>query len=169
MKTRVAAVALALAGTGCASIVQGSDQRVAFETQPPGATVRADMQTCTTPCSLRLRRNRNLEARIRKAGYEPETVYIRYELDPWILGNLVFLPFAPIGGAVDIVTGAGFRLYPPFVVLPLRESAAPAPGTAPTPRAEPRGAPGAKPEAAPPGEGEDEDGDWKALPEPESI
>lgn len=146
MTSRIAAVALALGASGCATIVQGPDQRVAFETQPPGATVRADMQSCTTPCSLRLKRNRNVEARIRMPGYEPETVYIRYELDPWILGNIAFLPFAPLGGAVDIVSGAGFQLYPPFVAVPLRGE----------------GKPDAAPEAEP-------DGDWKPIPRVEEI
>jgi hypothetical protein len=142
MTPRIAAVALALGLSACATIVQGSDQRVAFETQPPGATVNAEMQTCTTPCSLRLKRNHNVEARIAKPGYEPETVNIRYELHPWILGNIVFLPLALVGGVVDIVSGAGFQLYPPYVLVPLRGEPI-EPGAAPAP---------------------DTDGDWKPIP-----
>ena len=170
MIARTAALALALGATGCATIVQGPDQRVFFETEPPGATVRTATQGCTTPCSLRLKRNRNVDAQIRRPGYEPETVYVRYELDPWILGNIVFLPLAPLGGAVDIVTGAGFQLYPPFVVIPLRPTeSAPRPEGVPG-REEP--APDApKPGAAPPPAPDmdldsesDADGDWKPIP-----
>ncbi|HET7754230.1 MAG TPA: hypothetical protein VFK85_09990 [Anaeromyxobacteraceae bacterium] len=154
MTTRIAAAALALVTAGCASIVQGPYQRVSFETQPSGATVRAAMQSCTTPCSLRLKRNQNLDADVRKPGYDPEVVYIRYELDPWILGNVVFLPFMGVGGIVDIVTGAGFRLYPPFVVVPLRTSAESAPEPL---REQPERAP--TPERKP-----DSDEDWKPIP-----
>jgi hypothetical protein len=161
MISRISAVTLALAATGCATIVQGPDQRVAFETQPPGATVRANMQSCTTPCSLRLKRNRNLEAVIRKPGYAPETVYLRYELAPWILGNIAFLPLAPLGGVVDIVSGAGFKLYPPFVVVPLQRT-----GETPPP-AEPRER-GARPDA-PDDDGDVDDAvgdeDWKPIPD----
>jgi hypothetical protein len=160
MIARISAVALTLGAAGCATIVQGPHQRVAFETQPPGAIVRTHTQTCTTPCSLRLKRNRNLEAEIRKPGYEPETVYIRYELHPWILGNIAFLPLAPLGGVVDVVTGAGFQLYPPFVALPLRSTAEAAqpPQAAPELDAEPGPKPDAVPDAEP-------DEDWKPIPE----
>lgn len=141
MNARTAAVMLALGAAGCATIVQGPHQRVRFETQPAGATVRTQTQTCTTPCSLRLKRNQNVGAEVRKPGYEPETVYIRYTLDPWILGNIVFLPLAPLGGIVDIVSGAGFQLYPPFVVVPLRRT-----------------------DEGPPG-----DEEWKPIPNAEDI
>jgi hypothetical protein len=171
MNARIAAIALALGSTGCATIVQGPIQRVAFDTQPRGATVRAQAQTCTTPCSLRLKRNHNVDAEIRMQGYEPETVYIRYELDPWILGNLAFLPLAPLGGVVDIVTGAGFQLYPSFVGIPLRAVGAVEPGAAPerggtTERGdalEPDRTPA--PEASPDRTPRDSGDEWKPIPD----
>lgn len=157
MIARIQAIALALCASGCATIVQGSYERVAFETEPAGATVRAYSQACTTPCSLRLKRNRNVEAEIRKPGYEPETVLIRYELDPWILGNIVFLPLAPLGGVVDIVSGAGFQLYPEHVAIPLRPVDE---GRSP-PRDGRR--PHDEPEQSPTDSGDDEG--WKPIPE----
>ena len=108
-------------------------------------------------------------------GYEPETVYIRYELDPWILGNLAFLPLAPLGGVVDIVTGAGFQLYPPFVGVPLPAVGAGAPGATPerggTPERgdalEPDRAPA--PEARPDRTPRDSGDDWKPIPDGDAL
>lgn len=177
MNARIAAIAVALGlavgSTGCATIVQGPVQRVAFDTQPRGATVRAHAQTCTTPCSLRLKRNHNVDAEIRMPGYEPEKIYIRYELDPWILGNLAFLPLAPLGGVVDIVTGAGFQLYPPFVVVPLRAAGAPEQGEGPERKDTPEREDAQEPDRAPvpdarPETPKDRD-EWKPIPDGEAI
>ena len=55
---RIIAVVLAMLVTaGCATITRGSTEIYVIETTPPGATATlSNGLTCTTPCSLEVRR-----------------------------------------------------------------------------------------------------------------
>ena len=60
--------AFALLGAGCESIGRGTEQEVAIETTPAGATVRlSDGQSCSTPCRLTVPRYHHLIANVSKA------------------------------------------------------------------------------------------------------
>jgi hypothetical protein len=49
-----------LLGSGCATAIHGTIQRIAVTTTPTGARVRSDGQdTYTTPANIRMKRGRN--------------------------------------------------------------------------------------------------------------
>jgi len=57
---------------GCASAVEGTRQRVAFSSDPPGAAVIVDGANLgTTPAEIGLGRRQSHSVRIEKAGYVP--------------------------------------------------------------------------------------------------
>jgi hypothetical protein len=86
--------------SGCATIVNGSKQEVAFSSQPVGATITIDGQMVgVTPRKVMLKRSGRLPGEregkksynvlIEMDGYQPYNVTIARSLDGWILGNLV--------------------------------------------------------------------------------
>jgi uncharacterized protein YceK len=112
-------LAMLLASSGCASIVNGRHADVAFNTFPASAhvTVRDDsgrkVAELDTPGDVALKRSRpyflpaRYTATIEAPGYAPAEVPIRSTVNPWILGNIVFggIP----GLVVDSATGAAWR------------------------------------------------------------
>jgi uncharacterized protein YceK len=112
-------LAMLLASSGCASIVNGRHADVAFSTIPTSAhvTVRDDsgrkVAELDTPGGVVLKRSRpyflpaRYTATIEAPGYVPAEVPIRSTVNPWILGNIVFggIP----GLVVDSATGAAWR------------------------------------------------------------
>jgi hypothetical protein len=57
------------------------------------------------------------------AGYRTARVPLERSLDPLMLGNVVLPPFSILWAAVDLVSGAGFRLSPTFVSVDLQPEA----------------------------------------------
>jgi hypothetical protein len=129
---------LALASSGCATIVAKSTQKVQVSSEPAGATVtitnRAGnvVHTGTTPLTATLRKGAGYfkkEAyllRFTKDGYQPQDLELHGEMSGWYIGNILF------GGligmvAVDPNTGAMWRLVPkaPSVTLAPLKAARP--------------------------------------------
>jgi hypothetical protein len=50
-----------------------------FESEPPGAEVKASGQTCHTPCELTVQVTPELPATFALKGYQPETISVRSE------------------------------------------------------------------------------------------
>ena len=117
-------LALAAAGTltGCATIVQGTDQRINVNSSPEGATVSVrGEQMGVTPTTLNLKRGRDYALLIELDGYDPITVNLDKEFDfaPAALGNL--FSWGILGLVVDISNGAAYELSPDFVDANLAE------------------------------------------------
>jgi hypothetical protein len=126
----VAAGLLAL--TGCASIVNGSSQRVGINSIPSGASVKVldgDMNVAhmgTTPCSVKLDRgdgffsSADYSVIIEKDGYHPVQMQIRGSLGVgwYLIGNLFSWD---IWGwlILDPLTGAMWNLEPERVNVSL--------------------------------------------------
>lgn len=111
-------LALAAAGTltGCATIVQGTDQRINVTSEPEGATVTVRGQEMgVTPTTLNLKRSRDYEVLIELDGYDAITVNLDKEFDfaPAALGNL--FSWGILGLVVDISNGAAYELSPDFI------------------------------------------------------
>ncbi len=104
--TRIGCFALALttASAGCASIVNGTRQKVSFSSDPPGASVIVDgTEMGTTPTEVALARDQKHSVRIEKAGYVAyESALSTTFHDEWTLVPLVFFleQFDP--GAYDL-------------------------------------------------------------------
>jgi len=122
----LALAAIGLLAVGCASIIHGNKQVVEFQTTPTGAWIEVKdtfgmtQGSCETPCSIKLKRNREYKAIITKSGYAPVEMVIQKGTDGWIWGNIVFggVP----GLVIDFISGAAYKLSPAEVQVTLAQS-----------------------------------------------
>jgi len=114
LKKVLSAVALATAGLsvgGCATVMNGTSQPVAFKSDPDGAVIALiDGPTCTTPCEYELKRGKDSMATFTRQGYKPAKVYIQSRTGGATFGNII--AGGIIGGVVDGSNGASNHLYP---------------------------------------------------------
>ena len=121
-----AVVLLALASSGCATIVARSTQKVDVSSAPAGAAVaitnRAGevVHSGTTPLTAKLRKGagyfkkESYAVRFTKDGYETRELTLTGTMSGWYIGNILF------GGligmlVVDPQTGAMYRLEPKWL------------------------------------------------------
>lgn len=116
----------------CATITRGTTEAFVVSTSPPGADVAlSNGLSCSTPCSVEVKRKTGFTVRIEKDGYESiETAIVTQVAGAGAAGMAgnVFVG-GLIGLAVDAGTGAMNELKPnPLHVnlLALEEDAAPA-------------------------------------------
>jgi hypothetical protein len=110
MRKAVSLAALVFA-TGCASIMQGSNQNVGMSSTPTGAKIMVDNRDMgVTPASVRLSRKDNHTVRLELPGYQPYEMQLSRKTSGWVWGNLVFggIP----GLAIDAITGSMYKLTP---------------------------------------------------------
>jgi uncharacterized protein YceK len=97
----ISAAASAILLSGCATVVNGTHQELAFSTLPEGSAVTVtDGSTCTTPCKLKLARRHPVRVDLTQAGYKPAYVLVRSKHGGATLGNLL------LGGGVGILVDA---------------------------------------------------------------
>jgi hypothetical protein len=101
---------------GCATITRGSTEVLVIETQPPGADVELSPAglRCKTPCSLELKRKKDVMVKINKPGYEPVETSVLSEVAgagaAGMAGNVILGGI--IGAGVDVATGSTKKLTP---------------------------------------------------------
>ena len=97
-------VLLALLLPGCATVILGTEQDVAVNTHPPGASIQfSNGQSCTSPCRIHTSRSASLVITMVKDGCQTQTA----TMVPTLSGAGVVL-----GGLVDYGTGAVYDLQP---------------------------------------------------------
>ena len=109
---------------GCATIVEGNDQVVHFDTNPSGATCSISRSgegilypSFKTPTSLSIEKDKDqLLVSCKKDGCQDKTFYTDSNFEGWTLGNLLFGGI--IGLGVDAASGA-LNEYPSNVQIPL--------------------------------------------------
>lgn len=104
-----------LATCGCATITRGTTEALRIETEPAGAKAQLSTgQTCITPCSMELKRKRDLSVDLQQDGYQPATVSVESKVAgagaAGMAGNI--LVGGIIGAGVDAATGATKSLRP---------------------------------------------------------
>lgn len=115
---------LALSLGACASIVRGTDEDVAFQSTPPGATVTTStgLSCAATPCLIKIPRKDEFVASFAKPGYAPRDVQVTTKVSGG--GAAGFVGNALIGGAigagVDAYNGSALDHDPNPVVTELR-------------------------------------------------
>jgi len=116
---------LPLLATNCATVLRGTRDQVGIASQPTGAEVIVDNEFLgKTPVTAELRRKDKHVINIKLQGYQPYEITITRKTSGFVFGNLVFGPFAPIGLAVDAITGGMYSLRPDEVQAELRPGAA---------------------------------------------
>ncbi len=91
-------LAVAAGGAGCASALHGTTEKIAFASEPPGASVIVDGNSVgTTPAEIELARHNAHAVKIEKAGYLPYEVTTSTTFNRWALADyLLALVFPPI-------------------------------------------------------------------------
>lgn len=119
-----------IAGSGCATIVNGRTQAVTVSSAPPGAHVFIGGEFVgVTPARLELRRrDEHIVLRVEMDGFVAQEVGVKRSVSGWIAGNAVALnPLQcqgydsveacgrampvnlSLGLAIDFLTGAAFK------------------------------------------------------------
>ena len=78
--------------SGCATAINGTTQRVAVASDPPGAQVYVNETPAgVTPGFVDVpRRDPDLELRLEKEGYEPTVLALERSRSGWVAGNVLF-------------------------------------------------------------------------------
>lgn len=127
---RIIAIALLslamLASTGCATITRGTTDVLTVNTSPPGANVQISSgHSCTSPCTVELKRKRDYHVKITKDGYEPVETDVLSQISgagaAGMAGNVLIGGL--IGVGVDAATGATKSLKPNPVQVTLEPTA----------------------------------------------
>ena len=91
----------------CALIFQGSTEEITVISEPPGATVTLSTgETKTTPFTMTVPRNQDLQLHFQKAGYQPVNISDSTRVEPIIA--LDAIPFL-LPWAIDASAGAGYE------------------------------------------------------------
>lgn len=98
------ALIAAMGLTGCATIVRGTNQPLQITSEPTGAqAILSNGQSCTTPCSMRLKRQASVLITYKKPGCKTAQLSVY----PTLAGAGVVL-----GGLIDYGDGAVYNLTP---------------------------------------------------------
>ncbi len=107
---------LSLGLGGCATVLNGTSQDLAFQSDPEGAAIELiSGGTCVTPCEFSMKRGDDSRVTFTKDGYKTESVYIQSRLAGSTFGNII--AGGGIGAVVDGSNGASNRLYPKPVYI----------------------------------------------------
>ncbi|MDF1564465.1 MAG: hypothetical protein P1V51_15580 [Deltaproteobacteria bacterium] len=112
------ALVLAAASTGCATIISGTTQEIAIESNVPGATVKSGSQTTQVPGKLSLKRNRRESFEVSAPGYQTRTVSPRREANPAVAVNCLCAGAGLVGLLIDVASGSAYQ-YPRLLFVRL--------------------------------------------------
>jgi hypothetical protein len=129
MRTGFAAVLIAVSVGACGSITRGTTEKMAFLSEPSGATMTTTRgYACpATPCSLEVERSDEFDVTFAKPGFQPAIVPVRTKVvgagAAGMAGNV--LAGGVIGIGVDAYTGAALDHTPNPVSVSLVPEALP--------------------------------------------
>ncbi len=107
--------------SGCATIINGTSQKIQATSNPPGATVKVDdADSYATPVKLRLERRRDHVLLFTKEGYESQSVRMMHVISEVVVGNTLL--GGPLGWVFDIFAGTQYKLVPNPVHVELKKN-----------------------------------------------
>lgn len=114
----------------CATIVSGTKQDITLNSNPPGADVRVfqgrvigsvdgfpEVASGNTPVVVSLQRDKQYTVIAEAPGYKQARMVVDQNFNGWVLGNIIFGWI--LGGAIDYLSGAWWRLNPDTIALRL--------------------------------------------------
>ena len=111
---------LASITSGCATIVNGTSQKIQVTSDPVGAAVAVDEKSSyNTPVKLRLERRCDHLLVLSKDGYEGQTIKLMHVISEAVAGNT--LCWGPLGWVFDICAGTQYKLQPDPVHIVLKQ------------------------------------------------
>ncbi|MBI5206362.1 MAG: PEGA domain-containing protein [Candidatus Firestonebacteria bacterium] len=110
--------------TGCATIMNGTKQKIAVSSSPSNVKVLIDgYKKGYTPVVIDVERsNKNTILRFEKENYESGEIILTRDVDGWVAGNLLFGPYGIAGLAIDYMSGGSYNLRPAGVYAILKET-----------------------------------------------
>lgn len=100
MKTIIALLAL-LSFSSCATILQGSPDRIPVNSMPSGASVYLNgVPVGTTPLMLSINHSDDANIMIKKEGYEPVMIEKGKVVQGWFIVDIIWWP----GAVIDLIT-----------------------------------------------------------------
>lgn len=142
-----------MATTGCASIVNGGNQKIEVASPVPDAEIVVksfkgrEVYAGPSPASLKVSRDDQYTIEVTAPGYKSQKQVISKSMSGWVFGNLIWIlpPLWGVGLAVDAMSGGLWTLDPdrltiglvraPAQVTPPPAIEPPVPGPAPEPAA----------------------------------
>ncbi|MFA5256068.1 MAG: PEGA domain-containing protein [Candidatus Omnitrophota bacterium] len=107
---------------GCATILNGTSQKIPVSSEPAGATVTVDSGSVyTTPVKLRLERRRDHTLVFTQDGFDAQTVNVMHVLSESVCGNTLL--FGPLGWVFDMYAGIQYKLIPDKINVKLKSVA----------------------------------------------
>lgn len=96
---------------GCATIMNGTSQKIGISSTPSGAKVTVNNQALgVTPLFADLKRSDHHVVTIEMEGYQKAELTITRSVSGWVWGNVLFGGL--IGLAVDAISGGLYKLSP---------------------------------------------------------
>lgn len=112
-------IALGLGQLHCATVINGSHQRVPLTSSPPNATVLVDgVEAGTTPITVKLRRRKPHIIEFKKEGFQTVEKSVVRTHSGWIWGNILIGGL--VGLLVDLIAGSHYSLQPASIDAELR-------------------------------------------------
>ncbi|MDF1661169.1 MAG: hypothetical protein P1V97_05330 [Planctomycetota bacterium] len=135
MRTKLLCLLLsvAIAGSGCATVIDGPLQTIDFRTIPSGATITHKGKVLgQTPCTVPVQRwdrsdplYKEFVFEVSKKGYITRELELEVGINKTTMPNLLWFIFFVIPGfvafGIDFLTGSGLQLYPGAVELTLQK------------------------------------------------
>ena len=110
--------------SGCATIVNGTSQKIRVTSDPSGAVLVVDgRDSYTTPVKLRLERRRDHLLEFSKEGYEGQKIKLMHVISEVVVGNTLL--GGPVGWVFDIFAGSQYKLVPNPVHAELKKNPVP--------------------------------------------
>src|SRR5215470_5998701 len=101
----VCALGCSLFVSGCATVVNGTTQKIGVSSTPIGADVLVDnQQHVITPATVSLARDQSHSFVFKKEGYQDDSFVITSGTSGWVWGNVLLGGI--VGGVVDFASGA---------------------------------------------------------------
>lgn len=116
---RLFVVGMILVGSGCATLISGTEQQVTITSTPPGARVLVGHQLSRTPVTFLLPKGRDFPIEVSQ-GPDVRLVSLSRTIDPMTFLNII-PPLWP-GFLVDASTGAMTRYSPSVIHVDFRVS-----------------------------------------------